>query len=78
MPLTPLQAKGLVDWVKGTREQEISCDECLAQVAEFVDIELAGKTLDQALQVVSEHLADCPVCREEYVALKQAIETLYD
>ena len=76
MALIAEQAKALVDWVKVTRENEMSCDECLAQIAEFVDTELVGKTLDQALQAVSQHLAECPVCREEYAALKQAIETL--
>jgi hypothetical protein len=36
MALSPEQAKALIEMVTVTRDQEMTCDECLADIAEFV------------------------------------------
>ena len=36
MALRPEQAKALMEMVLGTRDQEMTCDECVADIAKFV------------------------------------------
>lgn len=76
MPLTPEQARALIDMVAVTRDSELPCDACLADIAVFVDVQLTGKPLDAALRAVQEHLDMCRSCTEEYQLLRQALEAL--
>ena len=59
MTLRPEQAKALIERVMATRDQEMTCDACLADVAEFVEMQLTGKPLSDALQAVQAHLDRC-------------------
>ena len=56
-----------------TREREIDCDACLERIAEFAEIELAGRSLSESLRRVEQHLAVCAECREEYELLRRAL-----
>lgn len=76
MPLTPEQARKLIEIVEVTRDHELTCDECLDEIAEFVEVKLAGRTLDDALQAVQDHLEICEHCNDEYVVLRKAVESL--
>lgn len=76
MPLTPEQARKLIEMVEVTRDHELTCDECLDEIAEFVEVKLAGRTLDDALQAVQDHLEICQHCNDEYVVLRKAVESL--
>ena len=76
MTLHPDQAKALIERVMATRDQEITCDACLADVAAFVEVQLTGKPLSDALQAVQAHLDRCHECAEEYHMLRQALEAL--
>lgn len=76
MALTPAQAKALLEMVARTRDQELPCDACLTDIAAFVDQQLTGKPLDEALQAVQEHLGRCGSCTEEYQLLRRALEAL--
>ena len=76
MALRPEQAKALLEMVLGTRDQEMTCDECVADLAEFVEVQLTGKPLSDALQAVQEHLERCRDCTDEYHVLRQALEAL--
>jgi hypothetical protein len=76
MALRPEQAKALIERVMGTRDQEMPCDECLADLAEFVEVQLTGKPLSDALQAVQEHLDRCRDCTDVYHVLRQALEAL--
>ena len=49
MALRPEQAKALIAKVMGTRDQEMTCDECVADLAEFVEVQLTGKPLSDSL-----------------------------
>ncbi len=73
MPLNDEQIDGLMKLIGLTRERELTCDECLALVAEFAECELAGKTPREALDAVQHHLDLCFECREEYKALLAAL-----
>ena len=76
MTLSPEQAKALIEMVAATRDQEMTCDECLAAIAEFVEVQLTGTPLNDALQAVQVHLDMCPDCTDEYHVLRQALEAL--
>jgi len=76
MTLRPDQAKALIERVMATRDQEMTCDACLADVAAFVEVQLTGKPLSDALQAVQAHLDRCHDCAEEYHMVRQALEAL--
>jgi hypothetical protein len=76
MALRPEQAKALLEMVLGTRNQEMTCDECMAEIAEFVEVQLTGAPLSDALQAVHAHLERCHDCTDEYHVLRQALEAL--
>ena len=76
MALRPEQAKALLERVLGTRDQEMTCDACVADLAEFVEVQLTGRPLSDALQAVHAHLERCHDCADEYQVLRQALAAL--
>ena len=76
MALRPEQAKALIEMVMGTRDQEMTCDECVTDLAAFVEVQLTGKPLNAALQAVHEHLKRCHDCADEHHVLRQALAAL--
>lgn len=76
MALSAEQAKALIEMVAATRDQEMTCDGCLAELAEFVEVQLTGMPLRDALQAVQEHLDRCHNCADEYHVLRQALAAL--
>jgi predicted anti-sigma-YlaC factor YlaD len=69
MPLDKQQIEALLSAVSRTREEELTCGECLADMAEFAELQLVGAEIPQALHRIHEHLAMCPECAEEYEVL---------
>ncbi len=59
-----------------TKDEEINCDECLMQIAEFVETELAGKSVCDSLKAVQHHLSLCSECQEEYEVLQKALKQM--
>jgi hypothetical protein len=63
-----------------TREEEIDCEECLARAAELAEAsagtEAGGASLSERLEAVRHHLSVCGECKEEFEALRQALEGL--
>jgi hypothetical protein len=76
MALRPEQAKVLITKVMDTRDQEMTCDECMTDIAEFVEVRLTGKPLSDAFLAVHEHLERCHDCADEYRILRQALAAL--
>lgn len=65
----------LLSQVAETREDEISCDECLAGMAEFAEAQLVDTEIPVALERVRAHLSFCSECAEEYELLFNMLET---
>jgi len=61
----------LLQHVHDTQETEISCSDCLDQVSQYVDLELANGDAIGQLPLVKQHLDQCLVCSEEYQLLHQ-------
>ncbi len=76
MVLSKQALESLMQQIGLTRESEINCEQCLLAVAEFAELQLAGKSLPEGLSAVEHHLAICGECREEYEVLRRALEGL--
>lgn len=74
MALSDNEIDGLLRLIGLTRESEIDCDQCLSRVAELAEQALAGRSIPESLEAVQHHLTLCPECREEYEALRRALE----
>lgn len=74
MPLSKTEIDALLRLVGLTRDDEANCDQCLALLAEFAELQLAGKSVPAGLEAIEHHLAVCVECREEYEALGRALE----
>jgi hypothetical protein len=73
MTLRPEILKKLVKGVANTKPDEIACDECFEQLDKFTDQVLSGKSIDDAMPLVQDHLKRCGDCREEFEALLDAL-----
>jgi uncharacterized protein with PIN domain len=76
MELNRDQIRNLVRQLTMTQEHEINCNECLDELAEFAEYELAGKSIPDALKAVEHHLILCTECGEEYAALLRALKRM--
>ena len=64
----------MIKEIAETREgEEIGCDECFEQVDRFIEMDLSGLNVAQAMPLVQEHLQMCGECREEFEALLAAL-----
>ncbi|MDZ7771750.1 MAG: hypothetical protein U5K31_03275 [Balneolaceae bacterium] len=76
MKLTTEVLKKLIRAVTATKADEIGCDDCFDKLHRFAEMELAGKSPEEAMPLVQEHLDHCGNCREEYEALIEAMQEL--
>lgn len=76
MKLNKKILKNMLRAIKMTRPDEIGCDECFDELHKFAEMELAGKSPEEALPLVKDHLDRCGECREEYQALLDAMSEL--
>jgi uncharacterized protein with PIN domain len=72
-PLTRQQIETLVRAIEQTHEHEFNCPQCQSHLDEFTERQLAGRPLDELLTRVECHLALCPDCREEFLALEKIL-----
>jgi predicted anti-sigma-YlaC factor YlaD len=72
MKPTREQMQELLRIVLATEPTEIDCDEFLARVGAYLDALGPGDSPPVELKAVSQHLAVCAECREEFDALVRA------
>ena len=68
--------KQMVRGIMSSRADEIDCDECFDQIDLFSELSLAGKSADEALPLVKQHLETCPDCKEEFEVLLKALNAV--
>ena len=68
--------KEMARGIMSTRPDEIGCAECFEQMDRFVEMELAGKNVAEAMPLVQDHLDRCGNCREEFEALLAALKAV--
>lgn len=76
MKLSSETIRKMMNSVKSTRDQELTCGHCYDELDLFIEMKLSGKNADEAMPMVKEHLDRCVACREEYEFLLVALETL--
>lgn len=76
MQLTTELLKKLIRVTQATHPDEIGCDDCFEELHEFAEMKLAGKSPEEAMPLVKDHLDRCQSCREEYEALLEALKHL--
>jgi hypothetical protein len=59
----------LLQMVNDTDEVEISCDDVMALLDQYVELEARGEDVAHLLPLVKKHLDRCRDCHEEYEAL---------
>ncbi len=72
--LTREQVGSIVKMLGLTTDREFNCGECLQHVSEFAECQLADKPVGEVIASVEQHLAMCPECREEYLALLRILK----
>lgn len=76
MKLSNEQTKLLLESVADSKPDELDCDGCLEHMAEFVEHELLGTEIPEALTKVKRHLDQCACCGDENKALLEALREL--
>ena len=74
MSLSREQIDALLGMLSLTRQDELSCDECVKQLAEFAENHINKKSVPEWLAAIEHHLELCGECREEFEALLKALD----
>ena len=53
----------------GTAGQDSGCDAGMAVIAEYVELELAGRDAEHLFPGLAAHLRNCSACAEDYEGL---------
>ena len=76
MNLSDDQIRALLQTLSLTRDDELTCDECLGEVGSFAELTLTGRPVEEAYDLVQQHLLICGECHEEFALLLKALEGL--
>lgn len=76
MKLSTETIRKMMNSIKSTREEELTCGHCYDELDLFIEIKLSGKNAEEAMPLVKEHLDRCAACREEYEFLLLALEAM--
>jgi len=76
MKLSAEQTRSLLESVAAVKPDELDCDGCFEHLAEFVELELTGAEIPEALAKVRRHIAQCPCCKDEHNALLDSLRAL--
>jgi hypothetical protein len=58
----------------GSKQPELDCDECFAQLDRYVELELSRAPADALVPGLRAHLVGCPACAEEHESLRALLE----
>lgn len=76
MKITKDFIKKLIKAAFNSHTDEIGCDDCFDELHEFAEMKLEGKSPEEAMPLVQDHLERCGECREEFEALLEAMKNL--
>ena len=76
MNIKPDPLQRIIKAIQETRSDEIDCGECFDELDQFAETVLAGKSAEEAMSLVQDHLNRCPNCHEEYEALLAALKSM--
>ena len=59
-----------------TQPEEMTCNECFAEIDQYVDMLREGSSPSEVMPLVKHHITLCPPCKEEFEALLVALEAI--
>jgi hypothetical protein len=71
--MKPESQNALVQRLLGPPGFEVGCEECFEQLDRYVELELAGRSVDEAIPGMHAHLDACPACKEDYLSLRALV-----
>lgn len=75
MTISDGQIQSLLEMLLQTKDEEASCEDCLEYMAEFAESALTRMSVPESLQIIDDHVQFCGECREEFEALKRALNS---
>ena len=76
MALNREQVGWLLKMLRNTHEVELSCPECAAELDKYAQAILDGKTIEEDLQLVREHLESCSGCDDEFQLILETLDAM--
>jgi hypothetical protein len=76
MTLNSQQIAMLLKMIQFTRDVELTCPECIAEMDKYAQRTLDEQPLDGILERVREHLAACPACDDEFRLILETLKTI--
>lgn len=70
MDLTPEDIRKLAKMTLANRPEDMTCEEWVHRVGEYVEATHAGASTPEKLRAVEAHAEACPECMDELEALK--------
>ena len=74
MKLDPEIIRRLARLTLDTKPDELSCEDWIHRVGEYVEATRSGTKLDDRLRLVERHAAECPSCERELETLRKLLE----
>jgi uncharacterized protein with PIN domain len=68
--------KKLINAAIKSHPDEIGCDDCFEKLHNFAEMKLEGKSPEEAMPLVQDHLKRCGDCKKEYEALLEALKNV--
>ena len=76
MTLSKDQIANLLGMVASSDSDELDCEGCFGQIAEFADLHLQSKEIPDAMKEVRKHLEQCLCCKDEFDALLKGLKAI--
>jgi hypothetical protein len=76
MGLNAKQIEMLLKMIRDTKDVELTCPECLAEMDRYAQSTLDEEPLDRILELVREHLAACPACESEFQLILDTLKAI--
>lgn len=73
MKVTEDFIKNIIKAASNAHPGEIGCNDCFDKLHEFAKMELEGKSPQEVMPLVEDHLKKCGDCREEYETLLEVL-----
>jgi hypothetical protein len=64
-----MSERNLLIRMLGTGGEDSGCERGMAVIAEYVELELAGRNAEALLPGLAAHLRNCPACAEDHQGL---------
>lgn len=76
MSISKKQISNLLGLIASTENDATDCEGCFSHLAEFAELELAGREIPEAFQAIQRHLEQCPCCKDEFDVLIEGLKAL--